>query len=62
MDKWNVKVKERLVMTTPLRLLLVLRTHWLVEVEVSSRQLPELTQHKNSCNTSQNINLVGQHL
>ena len=32
-----MKVKKRLVMTTPLRLLLVLRTHWQMKVEVSSR-------------------------
>ena len=32
-----MKVKERLVMATPLRLLLVLRTHWQVKVKVSGR-------------------------
>ena len=37
-----LEVKERLVMTTPLWLLLVFRTHWQVKVEVSDRQLPEL--------------------
>ena len=29
-------------MTTPLKLLLVLRTHWQVKVKLSGRQLPEL--------------------
>ena len=38
----NVKVKERLVMITPLRLLLVLRIHLQVKAKVGDRQLPEL--------------------
>ena len=38
MEKGSVKVKERLVMTMPLRLLLVFRTHWQVKAEVSGRQ------------------------
>ena len=37
-----MKVKERLALTMPLRLLLLLKTHWQVEVEASGRQLPEL--------------------
>ena len=42
MEKWSVKVKERLVITIPLRLLIFLRTHWQVKVEISGRQLPDL--------------------